>query len=407
MKTNLFQRLYSFRLPCIATLTVAAGTSCAVARKSVSAPDLPFALYTYTYKGESFVCSPWSLSTAMAMAREGASGATYEELAAVCGGEPLWEAFADCDGETPDATDSEVRLRAANAVVVNECYPLLPGYRTTVETNYGASVNVMDFCAPEEVADRVNGWCERQTEGLVRDLLDPKDITPSTATLLMNALYFQGAWEGSDYRPMFLTDNTKTEDFHLSDGSTCRVEMMYNKEEHRYAELDGFRVLALPYAGEQYFFYVLLPDENDLPGLIDRLQTMTWTSVLGQLKQDADVYVRLPKFSLENKFDLSEVLMKLGVKRAFQPDQAEFDRMFVPQDGVGFCISKVIQGAKIAVTEQGTEAGAVTIVQMMATSAFPGFECKQVHFYADHPFLFLLGDLQGNVLFQGAFVGEK
>ena len=79
--------------------------------------------------------------------------------------------------------------------------------------------------------------------------------------------------------------------------------------------------------------------------------------------------------------------------------------MFVPQDGVGFCISKVIQGAKIAVTEQGTEAGAVTIVQMMATSAFPGFECKQVHFYADHPFLFLLGDLHGNVLFQGAFVG--
>ncbi len=84
-----------------------------------------------------------------------------------------------------------------------------------------------------------------------------------------------------------------------------------------------------------------------------------------------DVYVQLPKFELENKLDLAEVLMQMGIKKAFQHGVAQVDRMFVAK----------------------------------ATTAFRPQERKQVHFYADHPFLFLLGDLHGNVLFQGAFVG--
>lgn len=96
---------------------------------------------------------------------------------------------------------------------------------------------------------RINQWSKQQTEGSIRELLDPKDVTPATAAFLINALYFLGEWEGTAQRPMFLSDNTRTQDFYRADGSTCAVEMMSNKREHRYAELDGFRVLELPYAG--------------------------------------------------------------------------------------------------------------------------------------------------------------
>lgn len=380
------------------TVSVAIGClcSCGLLRTDTTErPEVNFELLHLLYKGESFVCSPLSLQTAMALAAEGASGQTRSEIL---------NRISSSVNEVA-STETGPTLKQANAVVVNQNYPLLPTYRTSVETQYKATVDELNFSDPQFVANRINQWSKQQTEGSIRELLDPKDVTPATAAFLINALYFLGEWEGTAQRPMFLSDNTRTQDFYRADGSTCAVEMMSNKREHRYAELDGFRVLELPYAGGQYGFYVLLPDENNLPGLIDRLQTMTWTSILGQLQQDADVYVQLPKFELENKLDLAEVLMQMGIKKAFQPGVAQFDRMFVAKDGEEFCISKVIQGAKISVTEKGTEAGAVTIVQMMATTAFRPQERKQVHFYADHPFLFLLGDLHGNVLFQGAFVG--
>ena len=91
----------------------------------------------------------------------------------------------------------------------------------------------------------------------------------------------------------------------------------------------------------------------------------------------------------------------LGVRKAFEPASAEFNGMFTPKDDYYYWISKVIQKSRISVSEWGTEAGSVTVVEMDgATDAGPG--PKEVFFYADHPFVFIIGEeTSGTILFEG------
>ena len=87
---------------------------------------------------------------------------------------------------------------------------------------------------------------------------------------------------------------------------------------------------------------------------------------------------------------------------------AEFDRMFAPKPGYVYWIEKVIQKARISVAEWGTEAAAVTVVEMDGKNAMgPGEEPKRINFFADHPFVYLIGEAtSGTILFEGVYSGK-
>jgi serpin B len=200
---------------------------------------------------------------------------------------------------------------------------------------------------------------------------------------------------------MFREEGTRSEDFHLKNGKTVKAKMMRNTRYHEYAEMDGYKVLVLPYANGKFNMYVLLPDENDIEGMIEKLQTTSWSDIRANLKQDTEVHVKLPKFNIENKYNLNEALEALGVRKAFEEGSAEFDRMFENKDGYYYWISKVIQKSRIAVSEWGTEAGSVTVVEMGGLMD-GGPRPEQVYFYADHPFVFVIGEeTSGTILFEG------
>lgn len=200
---------------------------------------------------------------------------------------------------------------------------------------------------------------------------------------------------------MFREEGTKSENFMLDDGGTIKVAMMRNTRYHEYAEMDGYKVLVLPYANRKFNMYILLPDENNIDGLIEKLQTSSWRKILVNLKQDAEVHVKLPKFNIENKLNLNDALNELGTRKAFEPASAEFNGMFAPKDGYDYWISKIIQKSRISVSEWGTEAGSVTVIETDgAADAGPG--PKEVYFYADHPFVFIIGEeTSGTILFEG------
>lgn len=184
------------------------------------------------------------------------------------------------------------------------------------------------------------------------------------------------------------------------------VDYMQNSRHHLYAAMDGFRVVALPYTGGKFFMYILLPDKNDLEGLVKKLSGIAWNDILASLTDDAEVFLKLPKFNIEEKYDLFDHLRTLGIRRAFDSGRAEFDRMFKASDfGMSFYVSSVIQKARISVAEWGTEAAAVTVIAMEKNSASgPG---KTVEFIADHPFLFFIGEsTSGTILFEGAYTGK-
>ena len=357
------------------------------------------------YCGENLICSPLSLQYAIAMAANGASGETLQEIIDFLGygeeGIDVLNEYSKTLLEQLPAVDLDVTLKVTDALLVNDDFPLLPSFKKTVEESFYAAVDNMDFSDPQQIAARINEWAKRNTNGFIDKVIEPSEISADAVAYIMNALYFKAKWAGDEYSPMFREEGTKSENFTLNDGKTIKAAMMRNTRYHEYAEMDGYKVLVLPYANRKFNMYILLPDENNIEGLIEKLQTSSWTDILANLKQDAEVHVKLPKFNIENKHNLNDALNGLGVRKAFEPASAEFNGMFTPKDDYYYWISKVIQKSRISVSEWGTEAGSVTVVEMDgATDAGPG--PKEFFFYADHPFVFIIGEeTSGTILFEG------
>ena len=340
--------------------------------------DMAFKLINKLYNDDNLVCSPLSLQYAMAMTANGASGETLEEITSFLGFEANemneLNRFYKILLEQLPAVDLDITLKAVDALLVNDKFPLLPSYKNLVEDNYYAAVENMDFSNPSDVVTRLNEWAGLNTNGVINNIINPEELSDYAAAYILNALYFKAEWEGSVDNPMFIESNTESADFQLSNGTAISAEMMKSVRYYQYAEMDGYKVLVLPYAQGKYNMYVLLPDENDINGLIEKIQQTTWSEILANLKQDAEVHVQLPKFEIENKFNLAETLISLGVEKVFQSEDAELDNIFdikLAHDPKVW-IEKIIQKTKISVDERGTEAASVSIEEIGATSPGPG-----------------------------------
>lgn len=370
--------------------------------------DMAFKLINKLYNDDNLVCSPLSLQYAMAMTANGANGETLEEITSFLGFEANemneLNRFYKILLEQLPAVDLDITLKAVDALLVNDKFPLLPSYKNLVEDNYYAAVENMDFSNPSDVVTRLNEWAGLNTNGVINNIINPEELSDYAAAYILNALYFKAEWEGSVDNPMFIESNTESADFQLSNGTAISAEMMKSVRYYQYAEMDGYKVLVLPYAQGKYNMYVLLPDENDINGLIEKIQQTTWSEILANLKQDAEVHVQLPKFEIENKFNLAETLISLGVEKVFQREDAELDNIFdikLAQDPKVW-IEKIIQQTKISVDERGTEAASVSIEEIGAASPGPGEDPKIIYFYADHPFMFVIGEkTSGTILFEG------
>ncbi|XP_062986369.1 leukocyte elastase inhibitor-like isoform X3 [Elgaria multicarinata webbii] len=168
------------------------------------------------------------------------------------------------------------------------------------------------------------------------------------------------------------------------------VKMMFMKKKFpfRYIHECKCRVLELPYKGKELSMIILLPDdiEDNSTGLeqlekqltLEKLQE--WTHP-GKMYSNNDVYVHLPKFKLEETYDLKSHLVALGVMDVFDSGKADLSGMSGAQD---LHVSKIVHKSFIEVNEEGTEAAAAT-----ATATFFCFP-REEDFNADHPFLFLI-----------------
>jgi serpin B len=355
---------------------------------------------------QSFVCSPLSLQLALAMTANGAEGETLREMLDVLGygreGMAALNAYARILIEQLPALDLDVKLKLADAILTTDRYTLKADFRETLRTYYYAPAASMPFSNPAEVLAQVNEWARRNTEGLIDPML--KEMSPNAVAYLMNALYFKAKWQGGEYNPMFSSDFTYDDTFYRADGSRTTVPFMPTSRMLPYADMGGYEIVALPYASGKFFFYILLPKKADgLDALVQTLAGASWNSLIAGLRKDAEVRLRMPKFDVSGDFALNKTLQALGMRRAFDEVQAEFGNLF---DGVtpGFYISRVLQKAKMTVAEWGTEAAAVTVVEMAEKSALPG---KSIQFVADHPFVFVLGEQDsGTILFVGVYTGK-
>jgi serpin B len=350
--------------------------------------------------------SPFSISTALAMAYGGAQGATAEEMAAALRfpfeRERLHPAFADLLKQAR-GRGRGVELSLANGLWAQRGYAFRESYKELVKPNYGAELRELDFStAAEEARKIINEWVERQTHGKIRDLIGPGALGPLTRLVLANAIYFKGDWASP-----FIKGQTEDAPFTVTPNRKVTVRMMCQEEQFGYMETESFQALRLPYAGGNLSMVIFLPRKVDgLPSLEESLTPRKLESWLDRLSPGA-VRVFLPRFRATSAFTLNGVLAEMGMRLPFDASAADFSGMTASKP---LFISLVIHQAYVDVDEKGTEAAAATVVVAPRTAALWRWP-RRVRipvFRADHPFLFLIkDDRSGSILFLGRVTNPK
>jgi serpin B len=191
--------------------------------------------------------APASITAALAAAWAGSQGETATERSRALRSpqEPaaLRATIAALSSQTGDAAGSELSI--ANALWVQEGYPLLPEYLEFVQKYFGAAVEQADFTrAAEEARRAINAWVVARTRGLIQDLIAPGVLTEITRLVLVNALYFKGEWAAKFERWW-----TEPQPFHRADKAPVQVQLMRRKGSYRLLERPELQALELPYLG--------------------------------------------------------------------------------------------------------------------------------------------------------------
>lgn len=341
-----------------------------------------------------FFVSPLSMQFLLGMLLNGAQGETADEICQVLGygaGEVAAVNYYCLSMlEQLPGLDKKTKLSIANAIFVNQSYSLLDSYKNTVGKYYQAEVANLDFTKNTAAVNSINGWCNKQTHGMIPKVLD--QVNPAMFAYLLNALYFKSEWKNK-----FSKSNTGSETFTAGDGTKKKVQMMKKDGSFQYQENDDFRVVSLPYGNGAFQMLVVLPQTGkDLADVSAALKAADWDQFrYSMVRCEVDLW--LPKFETKYSKYLNDILSAMGMPSSFSPKAADFKAM----SPAALCLSFVKQDAVIKVDEEGTEAAAVSMAGMYAAAAAPG---QHVVFHADQPFLYLITESStGAILFAGKY----
>jgi serpin B len=303
--------------------------------------------------------SPLSMATALTMAYAGAAGQTATEMANVLhvGSEPgIHASYGDLisllASQTNPAQGFEIEV--ANAMWPQLGMPLQSEFVDIVENLYDGYAQGVNYGNPSLAEDIINDWVSDKTHGKIEDLVS--NLTPDTAMVLTNALYFKALW-----KQPFDPQHTYQGSFEVSEGEYVTVPMMHTQAFVRQKSLGGFRIMAMPFAGNSASMVFVVPQSWTGPALseevIEAIDTWLKTPLDEEEWGEDDIY--LPKFEITVSTGFNQLLEDLGMPTAFSGG-ANFSNMI---DGGGVFIDKVFHKATITLNEQGTEAAAATEVQ--------------------------------------------
>ena len=361
-----------------------------------------FSLYNKTMGMNSRVVSPLSVTYLMSMLANGADGETQQQILATLGwaGEGIQQpSLQDINDysrmliEKTARLDKAVTVEIANYVAVNKEFKLNSKFQKSVERDYKAGVESLNFTSPSTLK-RINDWCNDRTHGMIPSIIN--ELDPDAVSYLMNAIYFNGTWKDK-----FSKEETKQEMFRGYTRDIQYVDMMHRHGEYFYADGDGYSAVSIPYGNGAFRMTVILPSEGSF--LRDVMASMDGGKfqALQRSMEKCNVDLKIPRFTTEVDLPLNDIISALGAPLIFSP-QADFSQFARGN----FYVSKMFQKAKIEVSEEGTKAAAVTAAIMMMSAVRPEKK-RNVVFHADSPFAYIISENStGSIYFMGQYTGK-
>jgi serine protease inhibitor len=342
---------------------------------------------------ETVIVSPFGLGTALHLLSFGAGGATQKSLHASLlpkGFDAVRQTkgLKSLNGHVLGANREKLKLTVTNAVFVPDDAKPWSTFVGTALGVFDTSPVPLDF-EDAKALERINGWAKQASHGLIPRIVERLDA--ETRFVLANVVYFNGAWDAA-----FEAKRTASATFTRVNGSTREVPMMDATMPVESAEFDNLRSVWLPYAGKEVAMFMIAPaGEKRDPGTVaEALKRKSLGELMAEAQkkqQTAPVQVRLPRFRVESKLDVTEILSRQGLRDAFAA-RANYNAISRSGDSP----LQVMHQAVLEVTESGTKAAAATTITTdRSLQVTPVFS-------ADRPFVIaIVHRPTGAVLFAG------
>jgi serine protease inhibitor len=346
-----------------------------------------------------FCFSPYSIVSGLAMAALGAKGDTaFQFQHAFHYSLSLLPLIADQNQlfqSSPSTAKNISQLWLANALWLQKDLKLLPSFKLEMQRNFRDNLQFLDFANElSKSIQTINQWVSQKTNGKINHLVTGQDVTTKTRFLLTMAISMRGQWEHQ-----FELSQTKRLPFRLSSERTLLSDMMHTTSTYLLAKNDKWDLLVLPYVkGNQEIelaMALLLPKEvGGIEELEKNFTLPNWKQWLSQLQMET-VSLTLPRFRIEDRFDLQTILKALGFTHIFT-SEADFTGITEVKD---LFMDKAIHKSLVRIDEKGTEITGVTKKDGVQTTVE---HANPYEFVVDRPFLFVIWDRKtDSILFMG------
>ncbi len=340
-------------------------------------------------KGNTFI-SPLSAAFALAMLQHGAAGVTQSEILKTLRISGLPEAdIGRLNKRLADALllmGDDVTIDVANSLWADSKAPLKPDFVAGAEKSYHAQVQNVALDTGAGVA-AINDWASQHTHGKINSPI--KKLGSTDALVLMNSIYFKAFWAFQ-----FDPGETREKPFKPSSGKAISHPRMKKQGHFNYESELNYQTVALPYQGS-CSMYVFLP-KLSMASFLSSITSEKLEKSISKLTEQ-DGVVELPKFKLENSYDLVEPLKKMGMRQAFIPA----GELYGISDKSHY-VGDVKQDTYVDVNEEGTEAASITTVEVVSLGIGHAKPPKLFHMIVDHPFFIVIRDeMTKTILFMG------
>ena len=319
-------------------------------------------LFKTTYRQSEDVnvfVSPLSMNMAFSMVLNGAKGNTLEEIKTVLKSKnyslddinkynkSLREAFK--------AVDTLTTLSMVNSIWCHNTLTVQNGFLSASKGAYDAEVKALDFNSPDAVS-QINDWVSEQTNNKIPWII--KEVSPENKLFIINTLYLRSGWADK-----FDKNKTSKEDFYSEESvSMGKVNMMIQNTYCVYSDDENCRYLNMRYGNWAFSMILMLPHEGKtVDDVILNLDIKSWNTAMEKGTLEC-IRLHLPRFKAECSYDMHEfILPKMGMELPFS-EKADFTGLIKEQP---LKISRIIHKAYINIDEEGTEAAASSIVEVL------------------------------------------
>ncbi|XP_043118573.1 protein Z-dependent protease inhibitor [Puntigrus tetrazona] len=361
--------------------------------------NIDFAMNLYrkisSYHDKNIFFSPLSISTSFATLLLAAKGSTRTQV--------MKGLNLDALDRTGNATlipqlfdqlqknisqDGKLHMEQGTALFVDERFNVERDFSDQIKTFFGADVNNVDFSKTELSKSTINEYVSRKTGGKVNQMVT--SIEPLTQMMILNTIFFQGDWD----RP-FDPNSTEMSRFYVDKYNIVQVPMMVKEDKFSTTEDPELRarVLRLSYRGGAALLIVLPDAMADYTVIDDEISAerfQHWIKNMRRIKME----VHLPKFKMEQSYDLHEILPHLGFSSVF----LHSSNLTGLSKDAHLRVSQVLHKAVIEVDEKGTTAASATSVGITAYSL-------PATFIVNRPFFFFLyHEATSSLLFMGRVI---